>query len=104
MSSRSMIGSSMLRGRSARILAMASLTSFSARSVFTSRRNSTTVDDWPSVRLEMTFLTPVMLATASSTRLEIWLSSSAGAAPACVTLIWMSGTSMFGKRVIGRLL
>ena len=42
-----------------------------------------------------------MLATASSTSFVTWLSSSAGAAPDCVTVIDTSGTSMLGKRVTG---
>ncbi|MET3890057.1 hypothetical protein ABIE41_001133 [Bosea sp. OAE506] len=42
-----------------------------------------------------------MLATASSTRLETWLSSSDGAAPDWVIVTETSGTSMLGKRVTG---
>ena len=49
----------------------------------------------------MTFLTPEMLATASSTRLVTCVSSSLGATPGSVTVTETSGTSMLGKRVIG---
>jgi hypothetical protein len=94
-------GSSMVRGRSALILAIASLTSLTARSVFTSSLNSISVTEEPSVSVDITCLTPVILATASSTRLLTWLSSSAGAAPDWVTVTEISGTSMFGKRVTG---
>ena len=58
-SMRWMIGSSMSRGRSVRILAIASLTSLSARSWLISRRNSMTVVDMPSVIVDMMCLTPV---------------------------------------------
>ena len=60
-----------------------------------------TVVDMPSVTVDMMCLTPVMLATASSTSLVTWLSSSAGAAPDWTTVIETSGMSMFGKRVTG---
>ncbi len=80
---------------------MASLTSLTAVCVSTSSRNSTTVCELPSVSVEMTFLTPLMLATASSTRLVIWVSSSLGATPGSVTVTETSGMSMLGKRVIG---
>jgi hypothetical protein len=63
------IGSLMSRGSSSRILSIASFTSFKARSWFTSRRNSMTVCDWPSVTVDTMCLTPGMLATASSTSL-----------------------------------
>jgi hypothetical protein len=43
-----------------------------------------------------------MPATASSISLVTWVSISAGAAPGCTTVIETSGTSMLGKRVIGR--
>ena len=51
--------------------------------------------------VETICLTPGMLATASSTSLVTWLSSSAGAAPDWVTVMETSGTSMLGKRVTG---
>ena len=51
--------------------------------------------------VEMMCLTPVMPATASSTCLVTCVSSSAGAAPDCVTVTETIGTSMLGKRVIG---
>ncbi len=47
-------------------------------------------------------LTPVRLATASSTILVTWVSSSAGAAPAWVTVTVTTGTSMLGNLVTGR--
>ena len=59
------------------------------------------VSDWPSVTVEMMCLTPVMLATASSTSFVTWVSSSAGAAPDWTTVMETSGISMFGKRVTG---
>src|SRR5690349_16040144 len=99
-----MIGSSIARGRSERILVTASLTSFSARSVSTSSQNSMTVDDLPSVSVEVTCLTPETLATESSILRATCVSSSAGAAPDCVTVTEMTGTSMFGNLVIGRVL
>ncbi len=43
-------------------------------------------------------------AIASSISFVTCISSSAGEAPLCVTLIETSGTSMFGKRVIGSVL
>ncbi len=52
----------------------------------------------------MTLRAPAMLATASSTRLAICVSSSLGATPGSVTVTDTIGRSMFGKRVIGRLL
>ena len=101
---RSMIGSSMLRGRSVRILAMASRTSLVARSMLTSSRNSMIVWLLPSVIELVTCLTPLMLATASSTFLVTCASSSAGAAPGWVTVMETTGTSTFGARVIGSIL
>ena len=53
--------------------------------------------------VEVTFLTPEMLATASSTRLVTCVSSSLGATPGSVTVTETIGTSMLGKRVIGSL-
>ncbi len=100
-SMRSTTGSSMPRGRSPRMRATASLTSFSARSVPTSSRSSTVVVELPSVTLEVTCLTPATLATASSTLRVTWVSSSAGAAPVSVTETETIGTSTLGARVIG---
>ena len=54
--------------------------------------------------VEVMWSTPEMLATASSISLVTCVSSSAGAAPLCVTLIETIGTSIFGKRVIGSVL
>ena len=59
------------------------------------------VCDWPSVTVDMMCLTPGMLATASSTSLVTWLSSSAGAAPDWTTVTAISGMSMLGNRVTG---
>ena len=100
-SMRSMMGSSMVRGRSARTSATASLTSFKDRSVSVPSRNSRIVDDMPSVKVEVICLTPVMFATASSMTFVTCVSSSAGAAPDCVTFTETIGTSMFGNRVTG---
>ena len=65
--------------------------------------NSAAVVETPSVTVEMTFLTPVIPASASSISLVTWASNSAGAAPDCATVTATSGTSMFGNRVIGML-
>ncbi len=70
-------GSSMERGSSPLILATASLTSLSARSVSRPIWNSMTVCDEPSFTDETMCLTPVIEDTASSTRFVTWLSSSA---------------------------
>ena len=94
-------GSSAVAGRSERMRSTASLTSSTAVCVSTSRRNSTTVCERPSVSVEMTFLTPQILATASSTRLVTCVSSSLGATPGSVIVTDTSGTSMLGKRVTG---
>ena len=51
--------------------------------------------------VEVMCLTPLMPATASSTRLVTWFCSSDGAAPDWVTVTETIGMSMFGKRVIG---
>ncbi len=96
-----MIGSSMVRGRSVRILATASRTSFSARSLLTSSRSSTSVVDAPSVTEEVMCFTPDTLAIESSILRVTCVSSSAGAAPACVTVTDTTGTSTLGARVIG---
>ena len=101
MSMRSMIGSSMPRGRSARILATASRTSFSARSLLTSSRNSMAVRLVPSVTVDSRCFTPVTAATASSIFFVTCASSSPGAAPGWVTVMDTMGTSMLGVRVIG---
>ena len=58
----------------------------------------------PLATLEVTFLTPLIPATASSIFLVTCASISAGAAPGCETFTRMIGTSMLGKRVIGRAL
>ena len=102
-STRAMIGSSIVRGRFIRTLAIASFTSLTARSVFTSRRNSIVVVEVPSVIDEMMCLTPFTPATASSTHFVTWVCNSLGAAPAWVTVTETIGMSMLGKRVIGRL-
>ena len=82
MSMRLMIGSSMVRGRSLRILAIWSFTSLSARSMSTEPTvNWITVEDDPSVTVEMMCQTPLMLETASSTFFVTCDSSSDGAAP-----------------------
>ena len=73
-------------------------------SVGTSMRNSMAVLDWPGETLEVTFLTPVMPATASSMTLVTWVSISAGAAPGWLADTRTKGTSMLGKRVMGRAL
>ena len=101
MSTRSMMGSSMPRGRSLRILEMASRASFSARSLLISSRSSMMVWLLPSVTKLVRCLTPVMLATASSTRLVVCASSSAGEAPGCRMVTETTGTSTLGARVTG---
>ncbi|GJD95561.1 hypothetical protein OCOJLMKI_2774 [Methylobacterium iners] len=68
-----MIGSSMVRGRLMRILLIASFTSLTARSWFTSRRNSIVVIEAPSEMFEMTCLTPFTPETASSTHFVTWV-------------------------------
>lgn len=65
-------------------------------------RKMTAVVDVPSLMVDWIWSTPVTLATASSISLVTWVSSSAGDAPLCATLIDTIGTSMLGKRVIGR--
>ena len=95
-------GSSALAGRSLRMRSIASLVSCTASSVGFSMRKRTTVCDWPSVTVDWISSTPLMEATASSTSLVTCISSSAGEAPLWTTVIETTGTSMFGKRVIGR--
>ncbi len=91
----------MLRGRSVLILAIWSLTSFSALSMSTEPTlNWTMVTEEPSVTVEMMCQTPFRLETASSIFLVTWLSSSDGAAPDWVICTCTIGMSMFGKRVI----
>ncbi len=75
------IGSSMVRGSSLRMRAMASFTSLSARSWLISRRNSMAVTEEPSVTVEVWCLTPFTPAMASSIFLVTCTSSSEGAAP-----------------------
>ncbi len=96
-------GSSEVAGRSPWIRSTASLTSVTAVCVSTSRRNSTVVKERPSVMVDITFLTPLMLETASSMRLVTCVSSSLGATPGSVTTTETSGTSILGKRVMGSL-
>ena len=102
-STRSMSGSSMVRGRSARMRPTASFTSFSARSLLTSSCSSTSVVETPSATEEVKCFTPATLATASSTLRVTWVSSSAGAAPDWVIAMETMGTSTLGARVIGML-
>ena len=95
------IGSSIVRGRSARILAIWSFTSLSARSMSTEPTlNCTTVTDEPSVTVEIMCQTPLTLETASSTFFVTCDSSSDGAAPDWVMTTWTIGMSMLGNRVI----
>ena len=56
-----------------------------------------------SVMVEVTCLTPVMLATASSTFLVTWSRARPARRPDCVTVTETTGTSMLGNRVIGSL-
>ena len=104
MSTRWIIGSSMVRGRLARARVTASLTSLSARSVLVSSRNVIVVVEMPSVIEEVMCLTPSTPETASSTVLVTCVSSSAGAAPNCVMVTETTGMSAFGSCVIGSLL
>ncbi|MNL40323.1 hypothetical protein D3C87_1626660 [compost metagenome] len=96
------IGSSIEVGRSPRMRSIASLTSCTAWVVGTSMRKITAVVEVPSLIVDWMWSTPVMLATASSISLVTCVSSSAGEAPLCETLIETIGTSILGKRVIGR--
>ena len=99
-SRRWMIGSLIVRGSSWRTFETASLTSFTARSVFVPSWNSIMVLEDPSVIVDLMCLTFVTPATESSTRLVTCVSSSTGAAPDCVMSMVTIGMSMFGKRVI----
>ncbi|MDF9792059.1 hypothetical protein M2440_002760 [Methylorubrum extorquens] len=101
-STRLMIGSSMVRGRLMRIFEIASFTSLTARSWFTSRRNSIVVIEAPSEMVERMCLTPFTPATESSTHFVTWVCNSDGAAPLCVTVTETIGMSILGNRVIGR--
>ena len=85
------------------MLVTASLTSLSARSVSVSSRNVIVVLDIPSVMTELMWWAPATPETASSTVFVTRDSSSAGAAPNCVTVTEMTGTSTFGMRVTGSL-
>ena len=58
----------------------------------------------PSVTVDSRCFTPDTLATASSTFLVTWLSSSPGAAPGWMTVTETIGTSIFGARVMGSML
>ena len=62
--------------------------------------NWMTVEDDPSVTVEMMCQTPLMLETASSTFFVTCDSSSDGAAPDWVMSTRTIGMSMLGKRVI----
>ncbi len=75
------IGSSMVRGSSERMRAMASFTSLRARSWLVSSRNSMVVMEEPSVMAEVWCLMPLTPAIASSILLVTCTSSSEGAAP-----------------------
>ena len=86
------------------MLVTASLTSLSARSVSVSKRNVIVVLDIPSVITELIWWAPATPETASSTAFVTRDSSSAGAAPNCVTVTETRGTSTFGIRVTGNLL
>ncbi len=95
-------GVSAVAGRSDWMRSIASLTSCSALSEGTSILNMIAVVDTPSLTVDWMKSTPEIPATASSTSRVTCVSSSAGAAPACVTSTETIGTSIFGKRVIGR--
>ena len=69
-----------------------------------SRRNVMVVLDIPSVMVELIWWAPATPETASSTAFVTRDSSSAGAAPNCVTVTETTGTSTFGIRVTGSLL
>ena len=96
MSSRLTCGCKMPCGRSERILAMASRTSLTARSIGVPMANCTMVRLLPSETVLFTSSTPVMLRTAASTRCVTWFSSSSGAAPGCATMIIAPGNSISG--------
>ena len=100
-STRWMIGSSVPRGRSTRARDTASFTSFSARSVSVSSRNEIVVFEIPSEIIEVMWWAPGTLETASSIVFVTCDSSSVDAAPNCVTVTEMRGTSTFGIRVTG---
>jgi len=89
-------------GRLERILSIASLVSWTASSVGFSMRKRTVVSDWPSVTVDWISSMPLIEATASSTSFVTCASSSEGEAPLCVTVMATTGTSILGKRVIGR--
>ncbi len=63
--------------------------------------NSTTVDDSPSVTVEVTCLTPATLATAASTGRVTWVSTSLAAAPDSTTLTATTGNDTSGYSLIG---
>ncbi|MET3862824.1 hypothetical protein ABIC20_000133 [Methylobacterium radiotolerans] len=79
-----------------RIFETASFTSLTARSVFTSSRNSTVVTEEPSVMAEVMCLTPRTPAIESSTHLVTWVCNSDGAAPDWVIATETMGTSTLG--------
>src|SRR5919202_1528874 len=100
-STRWTIGSSTLRGRSPRMRATASRTSLKARSGSASSRNSTVVEEAPSVTVEVMWRTPATPATAPSTALVTCVSISAGAEPGATTTTETIGRSTLGSRVTG---
>ena len=81
MSSFSMIGSSIVAGRSPRIAAILVRASCAARSVLTSSWNSTTTCETPSRDVEPTWRTPAIGLTASSMRFDTSRSTVSGEAP-----------------------
>jgi hypothetical protein len=97
-----MIGSSIVAGRSDRIFATASRTSASARSIGTPRSNSTVVTELPSPIAELSSSIPGSAEIASSTSRVTLISISVGATPGSVIVSETSGTSMVGKKVMGR--
>ncbi len=80
---------------------IASLTSWSAWLVGFSILKRMEVTELPSVTVDMMSSTPSMPATASSISFVTCTSSSAGAAPLCVTVTATTGTSILGNRVMG---
>ena len=81
-----------------RIAATFSRTSAAAACASTSSRSSTPTRENPSVEVEITRLTPLMPATASSIRCVTSDSTSSGAAPGKITPMLMNGKLTSGKR------
>src|SRR5262249_31433494 len=79
-----------------RILAISFLTSLVARSLSVPSSNSMLVVEIPSSMIDVMCLMLPMPATASSTLRVTCVSSSTGAAPACVTVTDTTGMSMLG--------